>query len=357
MAEESSCSTTFGHALFDDIKPEFHFVNGMRHVKSYFFTYKTYCKERWLRRPLIDVFHSEFVDRSKDYYSSAILNGLIRVNGKVVPESYLLTDNDLITHNIERHEPPVSGEEIKIIHETEDMLVVEKPAPLPVHPSGRYRFNTLVGILMTVMGYKKLSLINRIDKSVSGIVIMAKHEAAARALHNSMSGREIRKEYICKVKGIFPDSIECHQPLNTFDHRHCLNAVMSDGKPCSTLFQRLFTKDEFSIVKAMPLTGRSHQIRVHLQFLGFPICNDSLYNSDAWPADKTPPFTTEELRRVCENMLAKKSLPREPLCKCSSCTIEGFGEELYESICLHAYRYSSSDFEFRSRLPSWARFE
>lgn len=355
MEQENCSSTTFGHALFDDIEPEFFFVDGKRHVKPYLFTYKTFCKERWLRRPLIDIFHSEFVDRSKEYYSKAIMNGLIRVNGNTVSEAYILRDNDLITHNIERYEPPVSGEDIKIIHESEDMLVVEKPTPMPVHPSGRYRFNSLVGILMTVMGYKKLSLINRIDKSVSGIVILAKNESAARILHASMSGRQIRKEYICKVKGLFPPALECHQPLSTFDHRLCLNAVISDGKPSSTLFESLSSDGNYSIIKARPLTGRSHQIRVHLQFLGYPICNDSLYSSDAWPTGTTPPFSREELREVCNRMLSRKSEPKTLLCTCDLCKNEGFGEELYESIYLHAYRYSSSEFEFRSHLPCWAK--
>ena len=301
---EIFCPEPFSNILFADVKPFYFVENGRLHCKPYHFTYKTYCKERWIGSTLSFIFEKEFRDKTKDYYLKSIKIGNIKINGGIVDADYKLKNNDLITHYVERTEPPVSPDKINILYESDDLLVVNKPSPMPVHPSGRYRFNTLIGILISLYGYKRLSLINRLDKSVSGIVIIAKNEKKAKLLHQSMESRNIRKEYICKVRGNFPSMLSCSEPIGIFDYKLCLNAVVSDGKPSFTSFENIYSNpfEGTSIIRAIPLTGRSHQIRVHLQYLGYPIVNDPIYGSNFWPQRKTiRPFTKEEINKFLSN--------------------------------------------------------
>lgn len=342
--------------VFGDVKPSYFVANNKLHCKSYHFTYKTYCKKRWIGSSLFSIFEKEFRDNPRDYYLKSIKIGNIKVNGSIVDADYKLKNNDLITHYIERTEPPVSPNKINILYESDELLVVDKPSPMPVHPSGRYRFNTLIGILMSLYGYKKLSLINRLDKSVSGIVIMAKNEKRAKLLHQLMESRNIKKEYICKVRGIFPTTISCSEPIGIFDYKLCVNAVIKDGKPSFTSFENIYSnpEEDFSIIRAIPLTGRSHQIRVHLQYLGHPIVNDPLYGSNFWPSRKIiRAFTVEEINKFLTEY--ENSRHNNLVCDCNQCSESKFNSDPFEPINLHAYFYSFADFEFKSPYPYWAK--
>jgi tRNA pseudouridine synthase 9 len=136
--------------------PEYILDGDLRRVSPYPYTYKTYAKGRWLSRTLFDLFCTEFRDRSIDYYRDAIERGAIIVNGERVALDYKIQESDVIAHTMHRHEPPVTSRPIRIVHECDDFLVVDKPASMPVHPTGRYHFNTVLGILEHVMGYSNL---------------------------------------------------------------------------------------------------------------------------------------------------------------------------------------------------------
>ena len=96
------------------------------------------------------------MDRDKEYYAQAIENGWIRVNNQLVSPDYIVKDGEQISHQIHRHEPQVPGERVRIVHASEDVLIVDKPAGIPVHPVGRYNENTLVNILKREHGIEKL---------------------------------------------------------------------------------------------------------------------------------------------------------------------------------------------------------
>jgi 23S rRNA-/tRNA-specific pseudouridylate synthase len=127
--------------------------NGLRKVKPYEFQYRCFAKGRWLHRSIEDVFHQEFHDRSPAYYTRAILEGHIQVNGHHVPLNYCIQSSDRIDHRLHRHEPPVTDQSIEIIAHTNDLLVVDKPASIPVHPTGRYRYNSLMYLLRREYGF------------------------------------------------------------------------------------------------------------------------------------------------------------------------------------------------------------
>jgi tRNA pseudouridine synthase 9 len=294
------------------LHPEYFFEDGLRKVKPYHFTYNTFAKQRFLGKTLVNVYNDEFRDRPVDYYRNAILKGDIIVNGKRVPEeevdTIILSNGDLITHTTHRHEPPVNAQAIGIVYEDDEIMVIDKPAGIAVHPAGRYRFNSITEILRSERRAEDLDPLpcNRLDRLTSGIMFIAKSTVAAEAMTQQLIARSIRKEYVARVLGEFPDGeIVCEEPILSISPKLGLNAVRKEGKSAKTMFRKVAyypgtketvpelangdgTKGEvegqpwkkytgYSIVRCFPLTGRTHQIRVHLQFLGHPISNDPIY--------------------------------------------------------------------------------
>eukprot|EP00039_Didymoeca_costata_P009214 m.121703 g.121703 ORF g.121703 m.121703 type:complete len:257 (-) comp14403_c0_seq7:691-1461(-) len=177
---------------------------GLRFVTPYFFEFTTHAKKRWLGVSIIDVFAKEFHAETKEYYEKAILSGRLTVNGKNVKPSYIMRDNDFICNTMHRHEPPVTSREIEVVFENDKLIVVDKPGSIPVHPTGRYRHNTIVGILGYQRGLHQLHPCHRLDRLTSGLLILAKNQQMAKKIDADISNRMVSKEYICKVRGKFP---------------------------------------------------------------------------------------------------------------------------------------------------------
>ncbi|KAJ3082114.1 RNA pseudouridylate synthase domain containing protein 2, partial [Quaeritorhiza haematococci] len=125
--------------------------------------------------------------------------------------------------------------------------------------------------------------VNRIDRLTSGILLIALTKEKSTSMMKEMMGRNIQKTYLCRVKGEFPEGeVVCEEPILTISFKLGINIVSPEGKPCKTIFQRLSYNGLTSLVMCKPLTGRTHQIRVHLQYLGYPIANDPIYCSETW---------------------------------------------------------------------------
>lgn len=223
--------------------------------------------------------------------------GAVQLNGKPVPSIHHVVKNgDLVSHTLHRHEPPVTAQPIGIVHEDDDIIVINKPAGLPVHPAGRYNYNSIVEVMRAERGHGFKALpCNRLDRLTSGVMFIAKHLKAAASLTDQIMARTVKKEYVARVKGEFPEGdIVCEQPILQISPKLGLNRVRANGKDARTVFKRLAyyppadgEKGEgYSIVRCRPLTGRTHQLRVHLQFLGHPISNDPIYaNQRVWGQD------------------------------------------------------------------------
>ena len=266
---------------------ETYFENGLRKVRPYHFTFTTHAKGRWVGSKLSDVFAREFRAMEPGDYTRCIEEGLIRVNDKISSIDYRVQNNDFISHTVHRHELPVTEARVKIIKEDDDWVVVDKPPSIPVHPCGRYRHNSIIFILAKEHGLKSIHTVHRLDRLTSGVLIFCKSSAKARQMEQVIKAREVEKEYVCRVVGEFPiDEVVCEEPIEVISYKIGLCVVDSKGKECKTTFKRLAFKDGVSIVKCWPKTGRMHQIRVHLQFLGFPIANDPLYNSAIFGPEK-----------------------------------------------------------------------
>ncbi|KAJ9559547.1 hypothetical protein OSB04_004707 [Centaurea solstitialis] len=188
--------------------PERHdyiFRNGIRYVKPYYFEFISHAKNRWAGKTIVDLFADEFKGRNRDYYDSAVKSGRIQVDGKTVPVSYRVQSSQKISHFVHRHEPPVMALDVKILHQGEEVLTVCKPASVPVHPCGQYRKNTVVGILQAEHDLAPLFPVHRLDRLVSGLLILARSASQADIFRQQIESGTVQKQYIAKVVGEFPE--------------------------------------------------------------------------------------------------------------------------------------------------------
>ncbi|KAK3401651.1 pseudouridine synthase [Sordaria brevicollis] len=392
----------------------YYIEDGLRRVVPYHYTYNTWCKERWRGRKLMEIFEVEFRDRPAEYYRTAVEKGLVVVNGKAVGPDYVVKNGDLISHTTHRHEPPITAEPIGVIHEDDDLIVINKPSGVPVHPAGRYNYNSVVEIMKSERGPDLLPRpCNRLDRLTSGIMFLAKNQRAAERLVAQISQRTVRKEYIARVVGRFPDGeVVCDQPILQISPKLTLNRVRANGKAARTVFKRLAyyppadppakdrteqlatpdaeqraqrrgDREGYSIVRCLPVTGRTHQIRVHLQFLGHPIQNDPIYanqkvwgfdlgRNDADAAQNTDEDVMSRLARMGKEEVAdavayydemvdkyhKKKAERMSGELCDVCETPLYtdpgAQEL--SLWLHSLRYEDANgtWSYVSPLPAWA---
>ncbi|XP_053949814.1 pseudouridylate synthase RPUSD2 [Anastrepha ludens] len=261
----------------------YYFENGLRKVYPYYFTFTTFTKGRWVGEKILDVFSREFRAHPPEEYKRSILTGSLKVNYEHVPVDYILKHNDLLSNTVHRHEVPVTDQSISIVHMDEDIVVINKPASIPVHPCGRYRHNTVVFILAKEFNLKNLRTIHRLDRLTSGLLLFGRTPKKARLLEQQIRNRDVEKEYVCRVDGNFPDGVvECKEPIEVVSYKIGVCKVSLKGKECSTTFEKIGYNGTTSVLLCKPLTGRMHQIRVHLQYLGYPIVNDPLYNHEVF---------------------------------------------------------------------------
>ncbi|KAJ0181603.1 hypothetical protein K1T71_002325 [Dendrolimus kikuchii] len=259
----------------------YYIENGLRKVFPYYFTFTTFTKGRWVGEKILDVFAREFRAHPAAEYERCIRAGTLTVNYERVDPDYRLKHNDLLANVVHRHEVPVTSQPITLVHIDEDIVVVNKPASIPVHPCGRYRHNTVVFILAKEYNLKNLRTIHRLDRLTSGLLLFGRSPKKARQMEHQIRNRQVQKEYVCRVDGQFPETeIECQEPIEVVSYKIGVCKVSPKGKDCSTVFKRLgFNPNtNTSVVLCKPKTGRMHQIRVHLQYLGYPVVNDPLYN-------------------------------------------------------------------------------
>ncbi|KAH3684695.1 hypothetical protein WICPIJ_004330 [Wickerhamomyces pijperi] len=373
-------------------------TSGLRKLEPYNFTYNTYCKERWRDRTVYDIFSKEFRDREKEYYHKVISEGKVLINGESSGIDTIVKNGALITHTVHRHEPPVTSQRIRVVKETDELVIIDKPSGLPVHPTGRYRYNTVTKIMKLEMGLE-CHPCNRLDRLTSGLMFLAKNPKGAEKFIQQLKKRSVQKEYIARVKGQFPsDEIICEKSLRTEEPRLGLNVVDDvRGKEAKTTFTKISYDPETktSIVLCKPHTGRTHQIRVHLQYLGFPIANDPIYsNVKVWGDNLgyQARYDIEDVK-VKLDAVGKTELAqswfypseaskgeRISAEKCKECDTQLYTDPRAEDLqlWLHAYRYSSKpeqvdpeskkekldetnelaqeNWSYETPFPEWAQF-
>lgn len=227
--------------------------------------------------------HADFV-KSAQQVNDFFQDKRLLVNDVCVKADVLLRAGDIVTLLTPQSlEPPVN-DDIRIVFEDEDLFVVDKPAPLPMHPAGKYYFNTLTSILARQFRGMRLHAVHRLDSETSGLVVFAKSREVADALRKQFLAKAVKKTYKAVVFGVPEPRSGCiEQPLVETTYGDIRNRVLpvDVGHVAKTGYevQRTAVDNSFALLILRPFTGRKHQLRVHLAFIGHPIVGDKVYGA------------------------------------------------------------------------------
>ncbi|HUM09811.1 MAG TPA: RluA family pseudouridine synthase [Myxococcaceae bacterium] len=233
-----------------------------------------------------------------DRYLCGKIRRLSRTRVQQILASSLVADRPLkpstrvypgLTFTLRRRaqaEPEVP-QDIVELHLDESLLVLDKPAGLPIHPTARYHHNTLVKLLERKHGPAlRADPAHRLDRETSGLLVCGRGAASSRALMRAFQSGEVHKEYLAIVEGHPPDAFAVDAPIaeGTALVRIAVRIDARAGKPARTRFvvERRFVRDgaPFALLRCLPETGRQHQIRVHAREAGFPLVGDKIYGPD-----------------------------------------------------------------------------
>ena len=240
----------------------------------------------------IDAYLSEkFEDTSRVAIQRLITNGKVLVNGKNIKASYKVQPGDKI--QVEEEVPvevSLKAQDIPldIIYEDKDIIAVNKPKGMVVHPANGNPDGTLVNAIMAICkdslsgigGEIRPGIVHRLDKDTSGIIIVAKNDKAHINLSEQIKDHKVKKTYIALVRGFVKENeATINMPIGRSEKDRKKMAVTRKGKEAITHFKVLERYDRYTLLQVNIETGRTHQIRVHLSQIGYPIIGDEVYSS------------------------------------------------------------------------------
>ncbi len=241
----------------------------------------------------LDSFLSEISpDLSRSKIQNFIKAGCIKINDTLKKPSYMLKENDKIDFEIpdSQKELDIKPQNIPldIVYEDENMLVVNKPSGMLTHPTVLERENTLVNALLykygnnlsDINGEFRRGILHRLDRNTSGLLMIAKNNKAHEFLAEQIKNHVVTKKYRAIVKGIIKeDEFEINGAIGRNPNQPHKMTVRDDGKPSKTVVKVLERFKEHTYIELTLITGRTHQIRVHMKSINHPVYNDTLYGA------------------------------------------------------------------------------
>ncbi len=238
----------------------------------------------------IDSYLATKLDISRSKIQKLIKEGKVLVNDKVISANYLVKLNDQIQVNDElNYEISVEPENIPldIVYEDDDLLVINKASGMVVHPAPGHYTNTLVNALLyrfniTSGDKMRPGIVHRLDKDTSGLMLVAKNEETHEKLSKMIGNKEVERRYLAITTGVIKtDTGTIDAPIGR-DQRNRLKMQVTDvnAKEAITHFKVLKRYKANTLIECILETGRTHQIRVHLAYINYPIVNDPLYGKE-----------------------------------------------------------------------------
>ncbi|AUZ30468.1 putative RNA pseudouridine synthase YlyB [Bacillus licheniformis] len=228
-------------------------------------------------------------DWSRTQVQQWIKEDRVLVNGNAVKANYKVQEGDAVSVQVPEPEPlDVTAEpmDLDIYYEDQDVLVVNKPRGMVVHPAPGHLTGTLVNGLMAhcddlsgINGVMRPGIVHRIDKDTSGLLMVAKNDMAHESLVNQLVNKTVTRKYTALVHGVIPhDHGTIDAPIGRDKKdRQSMTVTRENGKHAVTHFEVIERFDDFTVVECQLETGRTHQIRVHMKYIGFPLAGDPKY--------------------------------------------------------------------------------
>lgn len=236
----------------------------------------------------LDVFLSKELDKTRSYIDKQIKYGNVLVNGSSVKNGYSLKEDDIIDVNFSLEESKLEKENIPldIFYEDEYIMVVNKPSGLVVHPGNGNKSHTLVNALMyhtdnlSESESDRPGIVHRIDKDTSGLLLISKTNLAHNILSVDFQNKNIKRKYIALVEGVINEEKgKINAPIGR-DTKDRTKMMVTDknSKQAVTNFEVIERYKNSTLIRCILETGRTHQIRVHMSYIGHPLINDPVYN-------------------------------------------------------------------------------
>ena len=236
----------------------------------------------------LDLYLTEILEESRNFILKNIKLGNILVNGNIVKGGYSLKENDKIVIKDLTVDTSINKEDIPldILYEDNDIIVVNKKSGMVVHPGNGNYSHTLVNALMAHTddlsdegGSERCGIVHRIDKDTSGILLVAKTNKAHRILSDGFKNKTIKRKYIALVYGVINNNYgKIVAPIGrSKTDRKKMAVTDENSKAATTNFKVLERYKNSTLVELILETGRTHQIRVHMDYIGHPVVNDPMY--------------------------------------------------------------------------------
>ena len=248
---------------------------------------KTFIVPEELHNNRIDQAVSKLLPEfSRSQIQKWIKNNNIKINNHSCKAKDKIFENDNITITIEQRDPIEDSAQdipLDIIYEDENILVINKPAGLVVHPGAGNANGTLLNALLHYIPEQKnlarAGIVHRLDKNTSGVMVVAKTELSQKSLIEQLQNRSMYREYEAIIEGVLTGGFDINLPIGRHPKNRIKMSVRDDGKEAITEIRVIKKYDSHTHIKAKILTGRTHQIRVHLSNKNYPIVGDSVYGS------------------------------------------------------------------------------
>lgn len=250
---------------------------------------------------------SRLAPLSRTKSQKLIEEGLVLVNGVAcLDKSRRLLPDDQVTVTLPDPEPYLAKPEpipLEIIYEDADLLVINKPRGMVIHPAPGHRQGTLVNALLHYCsrlsglgGVNRPGIVHRLDKDTTGLLIVAKSDFAHQGLAEQLKDRRLRREYLALVQGaVSPRTGSIDAPIGRHPVHRKKMAVVPGGRVAVTRYRVIGILGRFTLVRVSLETGRTHQVRVHMAFLGHPVAGDPVYSRAAAP----PPLSRGQALHAC----------------------------------------------------------
>jgi len=225
-----------------------------------------------------------FPDFSRGRLQTWIKSGAAKVDGAVLPPKHRILGGEYVALQAEvEPDTAVAGQDIplEIVHEDDDILIIDKPAGLVVHPAAGHSDGTLQNALLhhapELAGIPRCGIVHRIDKDTSGLLMVAKTLAAHNALVGQLQEHSVQREYLALAQGAMTAGGTVDAPIGRHPRDRKRYAVRNDGKPAVTHYRVAERFPRHTLLRVQLETGRTHQIRVHMSHIDYPLVGDPVY--------------------------------------------------------------------------------